>query len=289
MPRFARIAVLVAAPLLAVPVVANALTSPASATAARTAAGAAVPADWSAPGPYAVTVDKATNHTIYRPSTLAANGVPNPVVIWGNGTGATPAAYDGMLRHWASQGFVVAAANTTQSNDGTDMREGLDVLAKRNGNASSPYYRKVDLSKVVSAGHSQGGAGALNAAQYDSRVDAVLPIQPGPLATPGWVRQPTFYMSGQNDDIVQPSWVLGDYNGSGNRPAIYGEVRGANHFAPAGDGGVFRGPTTAWLHFMLRDDPAARAAFAGPDCGYCGDTQLFSKWLRNTKFTAAYN
>ena len=65
-------------------------------------------------GPYQVTVQNDAAHTYYSLSTLGANGVDHPIILWGNGTGTTPPTYDGLLRHLASHGFVVAAANTTQ-------------------------------------------------------------------------------------------------------------------------------------------------------------------------------
>ncbi|MQY05871.1 poly(ethylene terephthalate) hydrolase family protein [Actinomadura macrotermitis] len=284
MSRRAWIAALVTTPLLATAALAVSFSpGPAPATARTVAAADTV--DWAADGPYAVTVDSTPlNHTIYRPQNLGATGARLPVVIWGNGTGATPAAYDGLLKHWASYGIIVAAANTTMSNDGTAMRKGLDLLAKRDATATSPYYGKVDLAHVVSAGHSQGGAGALNAAA-DTRVDAVLPIEPGPLASPEKVTQPTMYMAGEKDSIVNPAWVRDFYDRSSARPAVLAEIKGATHFTPPGDGGTFRAPTTAWLQFVLRDDPAARAMFSGPACGFCTADGLFSVWLRNAKFT----
>jgi len=34
------------------------------------------------------------------------------VILWGNGTFTTPALYDGLLRHLASHGLIVAAAES---------------------------------------------------------------------------------------------------------------------------------------------------------------------------------
>ncbi|REE97348.1 chlorophyllase/cutinase-like alpha/beta fold protein [Thermomonospora umbrina] len=239
---------------------------------------------WSAPGPYTVQVDTAPEHTLYRPAALGANGEKHPVVIWGNGTGASPSAYDKLLRHWASHGFIVAAANTAQANNGTKMRAGIDLLTRRNTEAGSPYQGRVDLENIASAGHSQGGAGALNAAA-DARVDAVLPIQPGPLTDSDRMDEPALFLAGQKDWIVSPAMVKRLYNDAAHVPAIYAEVRGAGHFGPPA-GGPFLGPTTAWLRHWLLADPKAGAAFFGPSCGYCSDTTLWSAWQRNAKATA---
>src|SRR6266540_1257504 len=96
-----------------------------TASTASTATGTGFPSvdgNWATPGPFAVTVEAGDSaHTIYRPTTLGQNGLRHPVIVWGNGTGATPQIYDGLLRHLASHGFVVAAANTTQSGSGQEM------------------------------------------------------------------------------------------------------------------------------------------------------------------------
>ncbi|MER5202624.1 hypothetical protein [Streptomyces sp. NPDC002825] len=115
-------------------------------------------------------------------------------MIWGDGTGALPGIYSSLLRHWASHGFIVAAANTPTSNFAIGMRAGIDVLEQRNADSSSPYYRKVDLEHIGSAGHSQGGAAAVNAA-VDPRVDTAVPIQPGPLTDPDLMDEPVFYLA----------------------------------------------------------------------------------------------
>src|SRR5215217_4953971 len=97
--------------------VAAMITAVLAVPAAQTAAAAdlrfsAIDPHWADPGPFDVAVDVGLTATFYRPAELGDHGGKSPVIVWGNGTGATPAAYDGLLRHWASYGFIVAAANT---------------------------------------------------------------------------------------------------------------------------------------------------------------------------------
>src|SRR5262249_6881921 len=70
-----------------------------------------VTGDYSANGPMQSTVVNNTgpdgNYTIYRPTTLGANGFKHPVATWGNGITTTPAYYPGLLGAVASHGFVV--------------------------------------------------------------------------------------------------------------------------------------------------------------------------------------
>ncbi|MFE6781743.1 acetylxylan esterase [Streptomyces sp. NPDC057680] len=261
-------------------------TAPGTAGAAADAGTAgtvpSVGTDWGRTGPYEVAVDIEAVHTFYYPRTMGQAGERHPVVIWGNGTGAVPGVYSALLRHWASQGFIVAAANTPTSNFAISMRAGIDVLERRNADPSSPFHGTVDLDHIASAGHSQGGAAAVNAA-VDPRVDTAVPIQPGPLTDPDLMDEPVFYLAGQRDLTVWPALVKALYRDTDHAPAVYGEVRGAGHLSSIGDGGDFRAPTTAWLRYWLLGDENARGMFFGPDCGYCADGDTWSGWDRNAE------
>ncbi|MFE2558081.1 acetylxylan esterase [Streptomyces sp. NPDC059352] len=259
-----------------------AYATPGTAGAAEEPTGqfASVGTDWGRPGPYEVNVDIGVVHTFYHPRNLGQSGERHPVIIWGNGTGAVPGFYSELLRHWASHGFIVAAANTPTSNFAITMRAGIDVLERWNADSGSPFHGKVDLANIGSAGHSQGGAAAINAA-IDPRVDTALPIQPGPVTSPDLMDEPTFYLAGQRDLTVWPALVKALYRDSDHVPAVYGEVRGAGHLGSIGDGGNFRAPTTAWLRFWLMGDENARGMFLGPGCVYCTDGDLWSGWDRN--------
>lgn len=236
---------------------------------------------WDRPGPHQVSVMHETVTTFYYPSDIAASPTRYPVIIWGNGTFATPSVYDALLRHWASHGFIVAAANTIAANSGTAMRAGIDRLTVLDGTAGSPFRGKVDLARVGATGHSQGGAGAINASA-DGRVTTTVPIQPGPLAATSAVHGPALYLAGQNDTIVRPAWVRAFYTATTQVPAIYAELAGATHFTTVGDGGGFRGITTAWFRYHLAGDQSARSMFYGPGCGICSDS-AWSKVERNAR------
>src|SRR4051812_19225649 len=105
-----------------------------------------VAGNWAAAGPFAVTTQQSgAGHTIYRPAALGTLGcTTHPVVLWGNGTGASPSNYDALLRHWASHGFIVAAADTRNAYSGQEMVAGLDWLVAQNGTAGSGLPRKGD-------------------------------------------------------------------------------------------------------------------------------------------------
>ncbi|MET8475752.1 MULTISPECIES: alpha/beta hydrolase family protein [Streptomyces] len=275
-----------AALTLVLSVSAGAGTASASAPTTGTAAAAPGPlaassaGDFGAPGPYATAVEVGAITTLYYPRDIADSDRRHPVIVWGNGTNGTPLVYRDLLLHWASQGFIVAAANTPQSNLGISMRAGIDMLTRRNADPGSIFLHRVDLEHIGASGHSQGGAAAI-VVGADPRIDAILPIQPGPLADINAVHVPALLLAGQKDSIVFPFLVKAFYNAADHIPAVYGELRGADHFTVVGDPGPFAAPTTAWFRAHLMGDRTARTQFFGTGCGICADTATWSDVRRN--------
>lgn len=243
-------------------------------------ATASATSDFGAPGTYATAVEVGPVTTLYYPRDIASSERRHPVIVWGNGTNGIPLVYRELLLHWASQGFVVAAANTPQSNLGISMRAGIDMLTHRNADPGSIFHDRVDLEHIGASGHSQGGAAAI-VVGADPRIDTILPIQPGPLANIDAVHVPALLLAGEKDSIVFPFLVKAFYNAADHIPALYGELRGADHFTVVGDPGPFAAPTTAWFRAQLMGDRTARAQFFGPGCGICTDTTTWSDVRRN--------
>jgi hypothetical protein len=239
------------------------------------------PVDYAAPGPFTVTTTDANATTVvYHPVELG--GVRHPVLLWGNGTSVTPSAYDGLLRHLASHGFIVAAANTTNAGSGQEMLAGLDWLTAADAEVGGPFAGTVDLANVGTVGHSQGAIGALAAAK-DARVKAIIPLAGAGkgLSASG---KPTIYFVGQNDTVATPTAILPAYE-AGTGPTAFAELAGAGHLTVLGDAGGFRSAVTAWARWQLAGDSAARAAFLGTGCMLC-DTQVWSQYLTNSQFQA---
>jgi predicted dienelactone hydrolase len=234
--------------------------------------------DFAKHGPYFHTQERLpeVGCTIVRPLALGEGGVKHPVIVWGNGTAATPVVYMGVLRHWASHGFIVAAADTNTAGSGTEMLACLDWLINRNNNDAT-YGGHVDVDRVGAAGHSQGGGGALMVGS-DSRISATAPLQPFILEGFGGFSQkslsqqqgPMFLMSGSLDTVAPPDLNQQPVYDQTNVPTAWGTLRGADHFASAiGDITGFRGPATAWFRLHLMGDESARTIFYGDNCGLC--------------------
>jgi hypothetical protein len=239
--------------------------------------------DFAAPGPFAVTqTSGGPSCTIHRPTDAALGGpsknLAHPVITWGNGTGATPSVYQGVLRHWATHGFIVTAANSTNTGDATEMIGCLEWILEQN-TVSGPYMGRVDTSKIGVSGHSQGGGGTLMTGR-DVRITATAPLQPYILAGLGGFQSssiaqqqgPMFLMSGSADTIATPSANQQPVFDDTNVPVFWGTLQGATHTGTAiGNIGDYRGPATAWFRLHLMGDESARSWFYGASCGLCSD------------------
>lgn len=239
--------------------------------------------NFAGPGPFAVTVAAESAHTYFSPTTLGTNG-KHPVILWGNGTFNTPSTYTAYLTHLASHGFIVAAANTSNSGSGREMLAGLDNLTTKNSQAGNRFFGQVDLTRVAVMGYSQGGGGAMAAAK-DPRVDTTVAIQPWNASASG-IRVPTLFMSGSSDTVVNPTTVEGYFNSSSGVPAAYGNLRGATHFEVLGDGGGFSAPATAWVRYFLMGDPNAKGMFIGASCTLC-TSSAWASYRANARLATA--
>ena len=235
-------------------------------------------ADFAEPGPFGVTSDMAPGCQVFRPATLGTNDLRHPVILWGNGTATTVGIYQPVLEHWASHGFIVAAATTSNAGSGTEMLACLDWVTDQAEEGGSAYADNVDLTRVGASGHSQGGGGSLMAGS-DPRVGTTAPLQPYTQqgfggydpASQSMQTGPMFLMSGAADTIapIEPNQqrVFDDTN----VPTFWGTLAGANHIITAiGDIDGYRGPSTAWFRYHLMCDELAGALFYDA-CTLCDD------------------
>jgi hypothetical protein len=252
------------------------------------AAGFPAVTDFSQPGPFATTTDDSTTQpslgmakcTVYRPKTLGMGGVKHPVVVWGNGTDAPgPFVYSWLLTHWASHGFIVAAANTGQAGTGQEMLACLEWVQTANATAGSPYEGHVATGFAASSGHSQGGGGAIMVGR-DPRFVATVPFMPYTQGL-GYVSSsatqqhgPMLLMSGGADTIAPPAQNQMPVFQTTDVPTFWGTLAGADHvsFALGGEKG-YLAPSTAWLRLLLMCDDSGRPMFYGASCTLCTSSQ----------------
>jgi hypothetical protein len=203
--------------------------------------------------------------------------VTNPVILWGNGTFTSPNTYSALLTHLASHGFIVAAANTSNAGNGSQMLNCLNFVTTQNSTSGSAYFQHVDLARVGATGHSQGGAGTIMAGR-DARVKFTAPIFPFitripgggtfSMASIGQQQGPMFLLSGGNDTLAVPSRHQQPVFNGANVPVVWGTLAGASHNSATGNAGGLRGPVTAWFRANLMDDASAARLFP-PTCTLC--------------------
>lgn len=220
--------------------------------------------------------------TIFHPINM--NYGRHPVIIWGNGTYASPADYRGLLEHWAIHGFVVVAAMSPNAGTGREMGRCMEYMLDEYSRRGSPFQGKLNTGRIGVAGHSQGGGGAINLGR-DMRITTVVALQPfifgahqNPNAATGQ-RGPMLLLSGSEDTTARPETHQQPIFDNTNIPVTWLTLRGATHLAPMFTGGSYRGAMTAWFRMHLLNDKQAARMFEGEDCVLCED----ERWTVQTR------
>lgn len=237
-----------------------------SGTAFAAGGGGADPlAQYAEEGPYATTSESdGFSCTVYRPTDVPDNA---PIIVWGNGTGATPDVYGDGLEHWASWGYVVTAADTSNPGEGDEMIDCLDRLE------NADYAASLDFSSVGTSGHSQGGGGSIMAGR-DDRVTATAPMQPYTIglghdsSSQRQQNGPMLLLSGESDNIAGATLNQDPVFRRANVPVFYATLDGADHFEPTGDFGDFAGISTAWWEYKLKGEQEPADLFNN-NCEIC--------------------
>jgi hypothetical protein len=273
-------------------------------------AGAAWPtADPTKAGPFSVTADKNVGplagvvpdpiygneqqrFNVYRPSNLGESGYCHPILIWANGYRDNPeqnppecvvnagsnqwcGQYGPMVNHLASHGFVVVASLSTATAEG-DPRPttaGLDWILEQAEDSSSPYYHRLDTSKIGQLGHSYGGMSTCMTAD-DPRFSALATIC-GTSQLSG-VHTPMLFFCGGNDSTVTCSGVRNTFLTVTDQPAFFLNELDADHgsWVYEGPGGVSLSSAAAWFRVHLMGDSENRKYFYGENCEFCSDSRV---------------
>jgi len=212
-------------------------------------------------------------YKIYHPKELTSG---HPIIVWGNGSHALPSDYDGLLTHLATWGFVVIDTYSSSTGTGAELVAAAQYMVEQNSTSSSIFHGRLDPTRVGVAGHSQGSTGAINAhthftagALIKTVVSIALPAlhwcDPEDVYDTSRIEVPFFIMGGTGDGLISPlsSNTLAYDNTPATLPAAMAMAIDAGHNAIQGTGNNHRGYLTAWMSYQLKDDPTARAAFAG--------------------------
>ncbi|RDV11467.1 alpha/beta hydrolase [Pontibacter diazotrophicus] len=246
-------------------------------------------------GPYsAIMLTEGTlpTHTVFRPEDLSAFGKKNklPIIAWGNGACAnSPWEHVNFLSEVSSYGFLVVAIGPmpqegekgTGKSTSSQLLDAIDWTVAQNKDKKSPYYNKIDVTKVAVSGMSCGGLQTLEVAS-DPRVSTVVVYNSGIFNTPGngrsampnltkenlkKIHSPTLYMLGGEKDIAYANG-MDDYKRINHVPVFMAnmDVGHAGTYSQP-HGGEFAKVATAWYQWQLKGDSAAGRLFTGEPAG----------------------
>jgi hypothetical protein len=217
-----------------------------------------------------------TLYSVYRPGQFK-DGEKLPLIVWGDGTCAWPEAYGPLLRYIASYGFVIVAPNSRWVGDGSQMKKGLDFMFAENEKNGSPYFQKLDTTKVGAMGHSQGSSGTA-AVSSDARVKAVILWNGGASAS-----KPFLAVTGEGDIAsATPASLRRDITSATVPQAAFlfyhmilqkSDVPG--HLTLVTEPHRVVEPALAWWKYMLNGDAESKTFFAGTDCKLCNRKSEF--------------
>lgn len=211
---------------------------------------------------------------IVYPTELGADGLLHPIFLWGPGGGAAPSNYERtFLRPIASHGFVIFSAVST--GNGQEMIAGLEYLVAENERMGSPFFHKLDLTKVAAGGHSQGSITTFAAAP-DKRILTTIHVAGGSFDGdgPSALHGPTAYICGETDGLATGN-CMRDFMNTSNVPVFYTLMTGVGHI-PAADEGL--PAIIAWLRWQIGGEEERRGDFLDPNCEFCT-----GKWVSQSK------
>tara|TARA_R110002020_G_scaffold267391_5_gene482532 strand:- start:217 stop:1155 length:939 start_codon:yes stop_codon:yes gene_type:complete len=246
-------------------------------------------------GEYSAIMESAPSiptHTVFRPQDLSPFGTDEklPIIAWGNGACAnSPWEHVNFLSEVASHGFLVVAigpmpAEGEKSRDkslSSQLIDAIDWAITENEDKNSPYFGKIDVSKIAVSGMSCGGLQTLEAAP-DPRVTTVVVCNSGILGTPVQgmpgmppldkehlkkLHSPTLYLLGGESDIAYNNG-MDDFARIDHVPVFVGNMDVGHGGTYAQEhGGEFARVTTAWYLWTLKDDLEAGKLFLGDPSG----------------------
>ncbi len=227
--------------------------------------------------------------TVYRPADLSAVEGPMPILAWGEGAcSRNGVAYAEFLAEISSHGYLVLAdgepnGSGDSEDNGRVLVEAIDWAIAENDRPCSQYYRKLDTSKIATAGHSCGGLMAFNAG-LDPRVTTIMMMNSGLFArssgTYDDLKVPLAIINGGPEDIAYDNGNA-DFAAIEDTPVLLANLavgHGGTYFDD--NGGEYGEAAVAWLSWHIHGDegPTGKGMFVGAGCGLCG-----TDWILESK------
>lgn len=232
-------------------------------------------------------------HTVFRPQNLSPFGPQNklPIIAWGNGACTnSPWGHINFLSEVSSFGFLVIAIgpipaegekDDSEKSTSSKLIDAINWAIAQNADQKSPYYQKIDISKIAVSGMSCGGLQALEVSS-DPRISTVVVCNSGIFKTPGngrsampnltkenlkKIHTPTLYLLGGEKDIAYANG-MDDYQQINHVPVFVANMN-VGHAGTYSEphGGEFAKVATAWYKWQLKGDKNAAEMFTGSTPG----------------------
>lgn len=202
------------------------------------------------------------NKKVYYPAALEEINQKYPVIVWANGTGCATDTYNGLLTNLAEGGYIVVADSSVMTADGTAQISSIDYIISKNKDSNSPFYGKVDETKIGATGHSQGGRSSVNAAQKDKRIKCIVSIAGASNSDEArGLTAPSLFLTGTADMVVVSSqWCKPSYDAV-TGTAAYASLKGAGHTVCMTNPEKVSGYVISWFDAYLKNDSAAKVKF----------------------------
>jgi hypothetical protein len=246
-------------------------------------------------GPYKalmLTENTLLTHTVFMPKDLSVFGEKNklPIIAWGNGACAnSPWEHVNFLSEVSSYGFIVIAIGPMPQegergrgrSTSSQLTDAINWAIAQNSDKASPYYNKIDVTKIAVSGMSCGGLQTLEIAP-DPRVTTAVICNSGILPDAGSgmagmpalakdhltkLHTPTLYILGGEKDIAYNNG-MDDFRRINHVPVFVANMdvgHGGTYGQP--HGGEFAKVATAWYQWQLKGDKEAGKLFTGKQPG----------------------
>jgi dienelactone hydrolase len=163
----------------------------------------------------------------------------------------------------------------------SQLIDAINWAVAQNSDKKSPYYNKIEVTKIAVSGMSCGGLQTLEVAS-DPRVSTVVVCNSGIFNTPGngrsampnltkanlaTIHTPTLYLLGGEKDIAYTNG-MDDYKRINQAPVFMANMdvgHGGTYSQP--HGGEFAKVAAAWYQWQLKGDKKASKLFTGEPAG----------------------
>jgi dienelactone hydrolase len=162
------------------------------------------------------------------------------------------------------------------------LKEAIDWAFAQHADATSRFHTKLDLTHVVSMGHSCGGGLAVQLATEDSRVNGLgiwfsgaglVGARGGDPASLQKIKGPVLLITGEEALDIAFASGKATFEALNHAPVFYGWQTGLQHIGNFGakNGGEMAMIARQWLDWTTRNDGNAGRMFKGANCTLCKD------------------